>query len=65
MAPSTRAASSGSVGRLARPASSTRMSKGSAIQRLAMTIVARASQMSANHSGPLAPNASAIESIMP
>ena len=38
VAPSTRAASSGSVGRLASPASSTSMSKGSAIQRLAMTI---------------------------
>ena len=46
---------SGRLGRLARPASSTRMSKGSAIQRLAMTIEARASQTSANHSGPLAP----------
>ena len=59
-APSTRAASSGSVGRLARPASSTRMSKGSASQRLAMTIVARASQTLANQSGPSPPKCWAI-----
>ena len=41
------------------------MSNGSAIHKLAMTIEARASQTSANHSGPLAPNAPAIELIIP
>ena len=41
------------------------MSKGSAIHRLAMTMVARASQTSANQSGPAAPNWPASESIIP